>query len=429
MTWISTEGDHLSSSSFQQTLHSLYPNDTGHLANHQARFQKLIRLFSDTFPEHHAIRLFRTPGRTEIGGNHTDHQNGQVLCAAINLDIIAAAAPNDHGIIRLQSEGFPEMDQVDCRQLDPCKAEINRSSALIRGVAAAFSHNGVPLRGLDIYTSSLIPRGSGLSSSAAFEVLLATLMDTFYLNGSLSALERAQIAQFAENHYFGKPSGLMDQCACSFGGFLKIDFQQPAQPLIESIDCDWEQFGYRLIITDVGAAHDQLTDEYASITRDMSQVAHYFNASVLRDVNPSLFYSRMPVLRKSFSERTLLRAMHFFADDQRVAKQAEALNRHDFASFLAYVKSSGYSSRTQLQNIFSEKEPARQPLSLALSLSDHLLADSGASRIHGGGFAGTIQAYVPQERTKAYCDAMCTVFGDQACHPVHISPAGSLEVV
>ena len=196
------------------------------------------------------------------------------------------------------------MDQVDCRQLDPCKTEMNRSAALIRGVAAAFSQKGVPLQGLDIFTSSLIPRGSGLSSSAAFEVLLATIMDAFCLNGSLSALERAQIAQFAENHYFGKPSGLMDQCACSFGGFLKIDFQQPSQPMIESIDCDWEQFGYRLIIIDVGAAHDQLTDEYASITRDMSQVARYFNASVLRDVNPSRFYNQMPVLRQSFCERT-----------------------------------------------------------------------------------------------------------------------------
>ncbi len=392
------------------------------------RWRQLAALFQKEFPQHGQVRLFSTPGRTEIGGNHTDHQQGRVLCASVDLDIIALAAPNNDNVIRLKSEGFPRMDVIDLTDLKPVAAEKEHSAALIRGIAAGFARRGCQIGGFDAYTTSHVPKGSGLSSSAAFEIMVATILDQIWNQGRLSPLERALIGQYAENNYFGKPSGLMDQCGCSVGGFMTIDFADPADPQLEKLDFDFAATDHVLIITDTGGSHADLTYEYAAIPAEMGQVAALFQQKHLGHVETARFWQELAQIHGQISDRALLRAMHFFQENKRVSDQVLALKAGDLASFFELVKASGRSSRSQLQNVFTSSNPSEQPLSLALALSEKILAGRGASRVHGGGFAGTIQAFVPLDLAESYLTGMSGLFGPAAARQMRIRQLGSLEL-
>ncbi|MDW7656340.1 MAG: galactokinase family protein [Bacillota bacterium] len=416
------------SQTMKPVMEVLYGPDPEVLTEQADRWQHLADLFSDCFPKHDQVRLFSTPGRTEIGGNHTDHQRGRVLCASVELDIIAIAAPNQDNIIRLQSEGFPHMDVIDLTHLEPIDVEKEHSASLIRGIASAFRQRGCTIGGFDAYTTSRVPKGSGLSSSAAFEVLVATVLDEMWNGSRLSPVDRAIIGQYAENNYFGKPSGLMDQCGCSVGGFMAIDFLDPSKPDVQPIDLDFAATGHVLVITNTGGSHADLTADYASIPHDMRKVAAQFGLSVLRAVDEAQFWQKLPGLRDLVGDRALLRAIHFFQDNERVRLQAKALNRRDFAAFLTLVQKSGLSSRAQLQNVYSDRYPQEQPISLALSVSEKILDGRGACRVHGGGFAGTIQAFVPNECVAAYLEAMRALFGEQAPWQMRIRSLGSVEL-
>jgi galactokinase len=412
-----------------QWLSELYGNDPAQLALQQARYIRLGQLFADEYPEHAAVRLFSTSGRTEVGGNHTDHQNGRVLCAAVDLDIIAMVAPNNEGVVRLRSEGFSKRDEVNLSDLTPQPAELEKSVALIRGIAAGFVRNGHAIGGCDIFTTSRVPKGSGLSSSAAFEVLIATILDGLYNENRVTPVERAIISQYAENEFFGKPCGLMDQCGCSVGGFIAIDFQDPRQPVVEPIASHFDAHGYCLVITNTGGSHADLTDDYASVPRDMKRVATLFGKPVLREVAEKDFWQALPQLRSQIDDKALLRAVHFFKDNARVVDQANALRDGRFADFLALVKASGTSSWTLLQNVYSSQFPSDQPISIGLAVSEMLLAGRGVCRVHGGGFAGTIQSYVPLDLADEYLAGMRKLFGDDAPWQLRIRERGSCELL
>jgi len=418
----------LQSEYVQETMKALYGTRKDDLDTQARRWLRLAGLFESCFPDHQQAVLFSTPGRTEVGGNHTDHQHGRVLCASVDLDIIAVSAPNQDGIIRLQSEGFDHMDVIDLSRLEPQDDEKGHSASLIRGIAAAFAQRGCRVGGFDAYTTSRVPKGSGLSSSAAFEVLVATILDELWNGGKLTPVERAKIGQYAENHYFGKPSGLMDQCGCSVGGFMAIDFADPQKPVVTPIDLDFEATGHALVITNTGGNHADLTADYASIPQDMKQVAACFGCAVLRDVDETVFWQRLPGLRGQVTDRALLRAIHFFQDNDRVRLQSDALRRQDFDAFLTLVTASGASSRTQLQNIYSPSFPDEQSLALALSVSEKILAGRGACRVHGGGFAGTIQAFVPLDLVDDYLNDMRALFGPDAPSRMRVRPLGSVAL-
>ena len=372
-------------------------------------------------------RFFSAPGRTEVGGNHTDHNCGCVLAAGVSLDVIAAVVPTDDGIIRIKSKGFP-MDTVDTADLDIKDDEDNTSAALIRGVAAGMKKRGYKLGGFMAFTTSNVLKGSGLSSSAAFEVLVGTIISGLYNEFRASPVEIAQVSQFAENIYFGKPSGLMDQMASSVGSFITIDFGDTSKPVIEAIDFDFAASGHRLCIVDTKGSHADLTPDYAAIPTEMKAVAQYFGKEVLRQVDRAEVTANIPELREKLGDRAVLRAMHFFAENQRVRKQADALKAHDFKRFLALINESGNSSYKYLQNIYAPSHPEQQGLSLALFIASDVLQGDGACRVHGGGFAGTIQAFVPEEKLAYFKRRMETVFGKGSCYVLSIRPFGGTEV-
>lgn len=392
------------------------------------RFRNLASRFRDYFPGFEDVRLFSTPGRTEVSGNHTDHQQGKVLCAAVSLDVIAIVATNDNNIIELKSEGFSRMDRINLDILTPQEDEINESAALIRGVAAGIRNRGGKIGGFTAYTSSNVPAGSGLSSSAAFEILVGTILNELYNEGRFSMLELAQIGQLAENEYFGKPSGLMDQCGCAVGGFIAIDFEDLGNPVVNHLDVDFNQAGYELIITKTDGSHADLTDEYAAIPYEMKAVAKHFDATVLREVNEDDVLTAIPELRKNHGDRAVLRALHFFEENKRVDQAASALNRADFEDFLHTINTSGHSSWTLLQNVTSSRSDTSQPIAMALALSDLVLAGEGANRVHGGGFAGTIQAFVPTAKVDAYVETLGAVFGHKNVLRLQIRSASSCEL-
>ncbi|MCD8095198.1 MAG: galactokinase [Ruminococcus sp.] len=373
-------------------------------------------------------RFFSAPGRTEIGGNHTDHNNGCVLAAGVSLDVIAAVIPTDDGIVRIKSQGFP-MDTVDSTDYEIKLEEENTSAALIRGVLAGMKRRGYNTGGFTAYTTSNVLKGSGLSSSAAFEVLVGTILSGLYNDFAVSPVEIAQISQFAENIYFGKPSGLMDQMASSVGSFITIDFADPANPVIEAIDFDFEASGHKLCIVDTKGNHADLTPEYAAIPNEMKQIAQFFDSDVLRNVKREEIIANISLIREKFGDRALLRALHFFGDSERVGKEAAALKSHDFKRFLSLVNESGDSSFKYLQNIYSTSNPTEQGLSLALFLASDILNGEGACRVHGGGFAGTIQAFVPEYKLLEFKRRMERVFGKESCYVLSIRPFGGTEVM
>lgn len=386
------------------------------------RFAAASEQFEKIFGEAD-ISLFSAPGRTEIGGNHTDHQHGHVLAGSVDVDTIAIAARNGLNVVRIQSEGH-QMDTIDLDDLRVRTSEYNRSASLIRGIAAKFKGLGYPVSGFDAYTTSNVLKGSGLSSSAAFEVLVGNIINTFFAKSEQDAISIAKIGQYAENVYYGKPCGLMDQMASSVGGIITIDFASTESPVVEKINFDFHKSGYSLFIIDSGAGHGDLTDEYAAIPREMKAAAAVFGKEYLSEVKEEDFYARIAEVRAAAGDRAVLRAMHFFADDKRVAEQVRALKNDDFAQFMKLIIESGRSSDMYLQNVFAASQPQEQSVSIVLALCERLLAGKGAWRVHGGGFAGTIQAFVPNSMIDEMKETMEKAVGTGACHIMNIRPVG-----
>ena len=371
--------------------------------------------------------VFSAPGRTEISGNHTDHQRGCVLAAAVNLETVADVRLNGTNNIWVQSQGYPTI-KVDLDDLSVREEEKNTTAALIRGVASSFVQRGAKLEGFDAVVSSTVLPGSGLSSSAAFEVLFGTILNELFFDKKLSAVEIAQIGQYAENVYFGKPCGLMDQMASSVGSLVFIDFEDPANPKIEKVSFDLAAAGYALCIIDSGADHADLTDEYAAIPAEMKQVCAYFGKEVLRQIPRKEFMKALPELRKTVSDRAILRAMHIYQENDRVVKLVQALKSGDVDSFLNLVKESGRSSWMYLQNITPAGSIAHQEVAVALAMCDTLLQGKGAYRVHGGGFAGTVQAFVPLNMLDSFKTDIEAVLGQGACHVLNIREQGGIRV-
>ena len=374
--------------------------------------------------------IFSVPGRSEISGNHTDHNHGKVLAGSINLDIIAIASKTDDGLIRIKSKGFDE-DVVDTNTYtEPVEGDFFKSGALIAGMARAFTNGGYNKGGYIAYTTSNVFKGSGLSSSAAFEVMVGNILNYFYNDGKVDNVEIAKMAQFSENVFFGKPCGLMDQMACAVGGFVYIDFEDTKNPIIEKIDFNLSKAGYALCIVNTGGNHADLNDDYASVPSEMKSVAKELGCEYLRQTSLGEVLANTKELREKVGDRAILRAYHFFNENARVTAQASYLKENDVESFLEFVIKSGNSSFKFLQNVYTTKNVSEQGLSLALAITENVLCDTGAAwRVHGGGFAGTIQAFVPFEQVKAYKEEIDSILGDGACHILRIRPYGAIQVL
>ena len=388
-----------------------------------ARYAAVLDGLETTFGTHTEAGLYSAPGRTEIGGNHTDHQHGRVLAGSVNIDMIAAAAPNSLNQLRVQSEGY-DLCVIDLADLAARKEEENTSAAILRGECAAFAQRGAALSGLDVYISSNVPKGSGVSSSAAFEVLIGVILNDRFMAEKVSPIAIAQIGQWAENVYFGKPCGLMDQMASSVGNIITIDFADPAHPDVEPVAVDFSKAGLALCILDSGADHADLTDEYAAIPNECRAVAAVCGGEVLRDVPFETFIAKLPECRKACGDRAVLRAFHIYADNDRVAKQVAALRKGDFDTFLALLNESGDSSWEYLQNVIPAGYKEHQEVAVTIAAAKHLLNGRGGVRVHGGGFAGTAQAFVPLDLLDEFKAGMEAILGAGRCHVLSIRPEG-----
>ena len=404
-------------------LASLYCCAPAETASEAARYAAVLDGLEKTFGSHAEAGLYSAPGRTEIGGNHTDHQHGRVLAGSVNIDMIAAAAPNDKNQLRVQSEGY-DLCVIDLNDLEARKEEENTTASLLRGECAAFTQRGAKLAGLDVYISSNVPKGSGVSSSAAFEVLIGVILNDCFMTEKVSPIAIAQIGQWAENVYFGKPCGLMDQMASSVGNIITIDFASPAKPVVEPVAVDFSKAGLALCILDSGADHADLTDEYAAIPAECRAVAAVCGGEVLRDVPFETFLTKLPECRRQCGDRAVLRAFHVYADNDRVAKQVAALHDGDFGTFLSLVNESGCSSWEYLQNVIPAGYKEHQEVGVTIAAAKHLLGDKGAVRVHGGGFAGTVQAFVPVEMLDEFKAGMEAILGEGRCHVLSIRPEG-----
>lgn len=406
----------------ESTLIELYGPREADVDAARSRLTDLCKFFSDQVGQP-ATSMHTAAGRTELGGNHTDHQHGNVLAGSVNLDTVAAAATTAANEIRVISTRYPA-DVVKVGDWEPRPEEEGRSIALVRGICRALSDRGYTLSGATIATDSRVPGGSGLSSSAAFEVLLGGVLNHLFCEDSLDDVEIAQIGQFAENAYFGKPSGLLDQMACSVGGVIEVDFGDPTHPELHRIDFSLTDAGYALCIIDSGADHSDLTDDYAAITEEMGAVAKYFDAPYLRAVDPDRFWADLAGVRAHAGDRATLRAIHFFNEDARVPEQAAALKEGRMDDYLQLVNDSGESSAVLLQNVYSAASPTEQAVGVTIALARHLLGSEGAVRVHGGGFAGTVQAYVPTAQVDSFRHGIDKVLGDGACQVLQIRPVG-----
>lgn len=374
------------------------------------------------------ITVFSAPGRSEIGGNHTDHQHGEVLAASINLDAIGIVKKMDDGVVRVLSDNYPEA-VISLEELGIKEEEKETTLSLVKGVLAGFTEHNLKIGGFCAYITSDVLIGAGLSSSAAFETLIGTILSGLYNDMSVSPILIARIGQYAENVYFGKPCGLMDQMASSVGNLVHIDFKNPQEPIVERVDCDIEKFGYSLCITDTKGSHADLTHEYAAIPAEMKAVAAYFDKEVLRDVSAEDILMGMSDIRGKSGDRSVLRALHFVNENKRVKKEVAALKSGEILEFLRLVKESGDSSYKYLQNVYSNADIEHQNVSLALAVSEMFLGENGVCRVHGGGFAGTIQAFVKNDMVEAYQDCMNSVFGKGACNALRIRRYGGIQVL
>lgn len=393
---------------------------------HRERWISLLKNHSRVCKDD-SPRLFSAPGRTELAGNHTDHNRGRVLAASVQLDTIAAVTHKEGNIAEVLSEGYPPV-RVDLSMLEKMPKEVGRTDALVRGIAASIVKRGGRIGGFTASTSSRVLKGSGLSSSAALEILVGSIFNELYNEGRFNTIDLAMMGQEAENTYFEKPSGLMDQCACAAGGAIAIDFADPARPVVEPIQADFATAGYTLAVVDSRADHADLTDDYASIPTEMAAVATELGYSVLQEVPQELFYSSMKRIRHKVGDRALLRALHFYQENLRVQQMTQALRKKDLPAYLDGVRRSGHSSFCFLQNIYSPDNPENQAVSLALALSESYLRDSGACRVHGGGFAGTIQVFVPDKDFDDYRSSLDNFFGKGSVLPLSIRPIPAGEI-
>lgn len=413
----------INSGAYDSSFTMLYGDTTAA----RSRYLKALESFESIYGERDGIRLFSAPGRTEVGGNHTDHQHGCVLAGGVNLDVIAVVAPNGDGKTRIKSEGY-DMDVVDLNELEKDPSENGRASALIRGVLSSFKKLGAPISGFDAYTTSNVLKGSGLSSSAAFEVLIGNIVNGMFYDNKADEITIAKIGQYAEREYFGKPCGLLDQMASSLGGFTYADFNNPENPITEKINLDIHSFGYTLCVVDTGGNHANLTQDYADITIECKKISNSLGVDFLRDADVSSLYNKIAELRKSCGDRAVLRAFHFFNEEERVESQKAALKSGNFEEFLKLVNESGESSYDYLQNLYSNSAVSEQGLPLAIALTKKFLNGKGACRVHGGGFAGTIQCYIPTKQLDAYKEMIEAVFGKNSCCVLNIRPVGGFEL-
>ena len=415
---------------YDEKLAHLYCRKAEDIGPFRDRIAHVAQGYMDTFykDESAQVAVFSAPGRTEIGGNHTDHQRGKVLTGSVDLDALACAAPNGTDIVNIFSEGYG-MISIDATQLQPVKEEENSTPSLIRGIVAKIASMGWKVSGFDAYVISDVPGGSGLSSSACFEVLIGVVVNGLYCKNALGMAEIAQIGQYAENVFFGKPSGLLDQMGCAIGGIITIDFQDKEHPQYHAVDFDFASAGYALCIVDTGADHADLTGDYAAVPAEMKAVAAEMGKEVLCEVDENEFYQQLPALRQKLGDRAVLRAIHYFTDCHRVEKQVEALEAGDFDTFLKMVSSSGHSSYMYLQNVATYRDPKDQPVAVALAMAGHYLNHRGARRVHGGGFAGTIQAFVPLDMVPEFKAGMDALLGEGACRVTYIRPIGGCTLV
>lgn len=410
-----------------EKLKAVYVTDSAVEAQ-KPRYIRLINEFVKLFGEDREVIITSAPGRTEVCGNHTDHNNGKVLAASVNLDAVAVASKNDEDVVRVKSDGHA-MNVVDTSELLPDEAEFGHSTAMVRGVVAKIAGLGYKIGGFDCVTTSDVIGGSGLSSSAAFEVLLGTTLSYLYNDGVINSVEIAKTAQYSENVFFGKPCGLLDQMASSVGTFVTIDFESTENPKIKKVDFDFSKSGHALCIVDTGGSHSDLTDDYAAVRGEMESVAQAMGKDVLREIDFEDFKKAVPSLMGRVSDRALLRAFHFYRENARVEKAIAALESNNFDDFKKVINESGRSSYMYNQNVYTPKNPAEQKISLALCISEGILGVDGAYRVHGGGFAGTIQAFVPAELLEEYKNSIETVFGKGSCHVLIIRPVGGTRVM
>ncbi|HHV31536.1 MAG TPA: galactokinase [Clostridiales bacterium] len=421
--------EYIRSGKLDSDLSHIYVCGADGLEPYRTRLIHAVEAFEEQFGANREVAVFSAPGRTEVGGNHTDHQGGHVLAASVNLDVVAIVSKNENATVNVKSEGYL-MDSVNIAELEPKEEEQNHSAALIRGILAKFTQLGYTMEGFDAYTTSSVLSGSGLSSSAAFEVLIGTIVNHLFCGAKESAVRVAQIGKYAENVFFGKPCGLMDQAASSVGGFITIDFGDQEHPEVEKIDFDFASCGYALCIIDTRGNHADLTPDYAAIPAEMKEVAAFFGKELLSQVSETEFYAQIGALRQKMGDRCVLRAMHYFGDNARVGKEVEALKANDFSTFKNLVVESGHSSYMYLQNVFSPSHVQEQGVSLTLALCERLLKPvGGAYRVHGGGFAGTVQTFVPVNYLPEFVEKMEAVLGAGSCHTLSIRPVGGIKII
>ena len=412
---------------FDENLKAVYVTD-GFVAEQKPRYTQTLTEFGELFGFDREVSIMSAPGRTEVCGNHTDHNNGKVLAASINLDAIAVVSANDDNIIRVKSKGH-KMNVVDLADLEPKESRYGDSTTLVQGVAAGVKNLGFDVKGFDAYTTSDVMGGSGLSSSAAFEVLLGSVISYMFNDGKISAVDIAKVAQYSENVFFGKPCGLLDQMAASVGTFVTIDFESTENPVIKKVDFDFSKSGHSLCIVDTGGNHSDLTDDYAAVRGEMESVAKAMGKNVLREIPYEEFFAAIPELTGKVNDRALLRAIHFYNENKRVDRAVECLESGDFDGFKEIILESGKSSFELNQNVYTPKNPTEQKLSLALAISEEILKGRGAWRVHGGGFAGTIQAFVPNDLLDTYKTTIESVFGKDKCYVLIIRPVGGTQVI
>ena len=401
--------------------------DASRMDAERARYASAIKGFIDLYGDKE-VEVYSAPGRSEVGGNHTDHQLGRVLAASVNIDTIAVVAPTADNCIHMKSEGYRPV-KISLDQLEPMQKEEGTTAGLIRGVAAGMREKGYAIGGFEGYCVSEVMSGSGLSSSAAYEVMIGTIINGLYSGDAANSIEIAQISQMAENVYFGKPCGLLDQMACSVGGLITIDFADKENPVVRKVDVEFDDFGYSLCIVDTKGSHAGLTDEYAAVPAEMKKVAAYFGKNVLVEVPEEDFYDNYAAIRSACGDRAMLRAMHWYAETTRVVKQVNALESKDFDRFLALINESGDSSYEFLQNVYPSSNPQAQAVSIGIAMAKHILDGRGAARVHGGGFAGTMQAFVPNDMVAAYKEGMEKVFGEGSCYCLKVRPVGGVKVL
>ena len=393
------------------------------------RYMSVINGYEEIFGKADELALFSAPGRTEIGGNHTDHQHGCVIAGSVNLDVIAAVSLNNENVVRIKSKGYP-MDEINLDDLEINEKEYDKAISLIRGVIKRITELGYEVKGFNAYTESNVMKGSGLSSSAAFEVLVGTIINHLFANAEISPVEIAKIGQFAENVYYNKPSGLLDQMASSVGAVVAVDFKDNDAPIVKKVDFDLSSFNHSLCIIDSGADHADLTNEYAAVTEEMRLVSKFFGKNYLREVSRDEFFNNLKDIRQAVNnDRAILRAIHYFNDSDRAVAETEAIEKGDFKEFCRLNRESGRSSFMYLQNVYASSMPKAQAVSLTIALCEEILGDRGSFRVHGGGFAGTVQAFVPNDMVDEFKSRIEAVLGEGMCHILSIRPVGGYRLV